>query len=277
LPSIAELLVTGSATLKPHSDTARLDTELLLAHSLDTNRTHLYTWPEKIPDEAQQTCFLSLLQQRVSGVPVAYLTGVREFWSMPFRVTHDTLVPRPETELIVELAVELLHRQPGPVLDLGTGSGVIAISIASEHPQCDIDAVDLYEGALDVARSNALANEVDVRFFKSSWYDAIDRDDYRLIVTNPPYIAEDDPHLQSGGLQYEPISALRAGDEGMADIAVIVAGCSAHLMNNGWLLVEHGASQGSATRQLMRNAGLVQVRTGKDLESRDRVTLGCKP
>lgn len=274
--TIAELLACASSALEIHSDTAKLDADLLLAHCLDKNRAHLYTWPEKIPADSQREQFLALLLRRAEGVPLAYLTGTREFWSMPFQVTTDTLVPRPETELVVQLAVDLLNTKTGAALDLGTGCGAIAISIAHECTQLDVDAVDQSDRALDVAKSNALSNGVTVRFIKSNWFSNVDRRDYRVIVSNPPYIAESDPHLKRGGLQYEPITALRANDNGMADIAFIVANASAYLQNKGWLLIEHGATQGDATRRLMHNAGLLNIRTERDLESRERVTLGRK-
>ncbi len=272
--SIAELLRDGTRRLTDSSDTARLDAELLLADCLQKNRAHLYTWPEKIPGSDAQVKFNHLIDQRKQGTPIAYLTGTREFWSLPFRVTRDTLVPRNDTELLVQLALDTLQLREGPVLDLGTGSGVIAISIATEHKNLPVDAIDHSEAALAVARDNARENNVDVQFIQSDWYQQVPRTDYQLIVSNPPYIAADDPHLHRGGLQFEPQGALVSAQNGLRDIAHIVANARLYMRADAWLLIEHGSTQGPATRQLMIDAGLRQTRTEQDIEARDRVSLG---
>ncbi|OED36391.1 protein-(glutamine-N5) methyltransferase, release factor-specific [Chromatiales bacterium (ex Bugula neritina AB1)] len=273
-PTISALLRSAAHRLESLSETARLDAELLLAECLQRNRAYLYTWPEKIPDPATQNKFDDLIDQRAEGIPVAYLTGTREFWSLPFRVNPETLIPRPETERLVELALDILHQQEGPVLDLGTGSGAIAISLGSEFDALVVDAVDQSAAALDIARFNAHTNKVNVHFIQSDWFEQVPRRDYRLIVANPPYIAGDDPHLNRGGLQYEPRGALVSPKNGTHDITCIVSGAAEFMQNSGWLLIEHGATQGTVTQQLMRDAGFQNVRTEQDIEARDRVTLG---
>lgn len=208
---------------------------------------------------------------------------MREFWSLDFQVTPDTLIPRPETELLVQLAIDCLNKQhrpgetPGPVLDLGTGSGAIAISIASEIPDIEIDATDNNPHTLAVARENANRHRVDVNLIRSDWFSDIVRSDYRLVVSNPPYIAASDPHLKRGGLQHEPIEALRAADAGMAAINIIASGSVKHCNPGAWLMIEHGYNQGSETRHVFQQAGYNNIHTERDLESRDRVTLGQIP
>ncbi len=259
------------------TDTARLDAEILLAHCLKKNRAYLFTWPEKIPDPQICDSFQALIAKRCDGIPLAYLTGEREFWSLTLKVTPDTLIPRPETELIVQLALDILKRKKGPVLDLGTGSGAIAISIASEINSIDIDAADYSAAALAVAKENAALHNVNINFIESDWFENITRTDYQLVVSNPPYIAEHDPHLRRGGLQHEPIAALQAADSGMAAIKCITRASTAFCAPGAWLLIEHGHDQGLNTRKVLEQAGLNNIRTERDLESRDRVTLGQFP
>lgn len=260
--------------LDQSSDTAQLDAEILLSHCLNKNRAYLYTWPEAEPDPSAVQQFHDLINQRAQDMPLAYLTGEREFWSLAFKVTPDTLIPRPETELIVQLAIDLLLQQPGPVLDLGTGSGAIAISIATEIKHITIDAADNSSAALKIAKHNAVQHNAEINFIESDWFSNISTKNYQLIISNPPYIAENDPHLTRGGLQHEPISALQASDTGMAAIKSIVQCAKNHMTREGWLLIEHGHDQGQLAREVFLKAGLVQVRTEPDLESRDRVTLG---
>ena len=249
----------------------------MLSHCLNKDRAYLYTWPEREIDEAIARRFNDLILERAQGVPLAYLTGEREFWSLTFKVTRDTLIPRPETELIVQLALNLLTQTNGPVIDLGTGSGAIAISLASEKPTLVIDAVDNSTAALEVARHNAKQHAVNVNFIESNWFENITRNDYRIIVSNPPYIEEGDPHLLRGGLQHEPLTALQAPDSGMADIKNIVENTGKHGAAGAWLLIEHGYQQATAVRRSFKAAGLQNIRTEQDIENRDRVTLGQLP
>ncbi len=272
--TIASLLNEARTILKHKSDSPRLDAEALLGHCIGKNRTYLFTWPEAAVDHVAASQFYELLEQRQSEVPLAYLTGSKEFWSLDFTVTTDTLIPRPDTELLVQLAVESLNDTPGPVLDLGTGSGVIAICIAHEHPEIRVDAVDNSEAALVIARQNSTKHNACVNFLQSDWYSNVERKDYQLIVSNPPYIDKQDDHLHRGGLQFEPDSALSAAENGLAAIKHIVTHASEHCRTGGWVMIEHGFEQGLAARQLMQDNGLHHVRTEQDIENRDRVTLG---
>ncbi len=272
--TVASLLADARRLLEGKSDSPRLDAELLLAHSLEKTRTYLFTWPEAQVEAAVARHFNELIEKRCNAWPIAYLTGSKEFWSLDFTVTTDTLVPRPDTELLVQLAVDALSHTPGPVLDLGTGSGVIAICIAKEHPSLPVDAVDNSAQALAVAQRNAQQHGVEVNFVQSNWYSEVKTNDYQLIVSNPPYIDPNDAHLHRGGLQHEPASALSADNNGMAAIENIVVHASQYCRSGGYLMIEHGFDQGPATRNTMQQSGFAGIRTEQDIEARDRVTLG---
>jgi len=220
-----------------------------------------------------------LLARRVAGEPVAYLLGHRGFWTLDLAVSPATLIPRPETELLVELALARLPADtPLAVADLGTGSGAIALALASERPQVDVTATDLSAAALDMARGNAARNGLArVRFVQGAWFAPLQGMRFDLIASNPPYIASNDPHLQQGDLRHEPATALASGIDGLDDLRLIVADAGAHLLPGGWLLIEHGWDQGAAIRALFEHAGFEQVYTERDLEQRDRVTRGCLP
>lgn len=274
--SIADLLATATRKLTRSSDSARLDAELLLCHCLQKTRTYLYTWPEHTPTIAEVNCFNSLIDRCVNGEPIAYITGTREFWSETFEVTTDTLIPRPDTEILVEQCLAKLALTAGPFLDLGTGSGVIAISVAKERPDIEVTATDSSEAAIEVAKRNAKNLGATVGFIQSNWFDAIQNKSFDVIASNPPYIAADDPHLQRGGLPFEPVSALQACDNGFSDITAIITTSPAYLRTGGWLLLEHGHTQGSKTRRLMQENGYSNVDTVTDLSGNDRVTLGQK-
>ena len=252
------------------------DAELLLAHVLGASRGWLFAHSTDALPAARGQDFEVLVARRAAGEPVAYLVGHRGFWSLDLRVTPDTLIPRPETELLVELALARMPRTSAMgVADLGTGSGAIALAIARERPNARVVATDASAAALGVARGNALAHRLEhVDFRLGSWCAALAGDRFELIVSNPPYIAEADPHLGQGDLRHEPRSALAAGPDGLDDIRVIVRDAPGHLVDGGWLLVEHGFAQGPAVRALFEAEGLVDVETKRDLEERDRVTLG---
>ncbi len=250
--------------------------EWLLSHVLGKSRSWLYAHGDDAVDAAASRRFDALVARRVAGEPVAYLTGQRGFWQFDLQVTPATLIPRPETELLVELA---LDRLPGDrawrVADLGTGSGAIALALAYERPNAQVVATDASVAALDVARGNADALKLSrVEFRAGSWFEPLNGERFDLIASNPPYIADDDVHLDNGDLRHEPRSALASGADGLDAIRVIAAGATAHLQPGGWLLVEHGWEQGEAVRALLRAAGLLEVKTARDLENRDRVTLG---
>ncbi|HET6604023.1 MAG TPA: peptide chain release factor N(5)-glutamine methyltransferase, partial [Xanthomonadaceae bacterium] len=236
----------------------------------------LYAHARDRADTALRARYAGLLQRREAGEPVAYLVGRRPFWTLELQVTPDTLIPRPETELLVELALERIDAAgPEKVLDLGTGSGAIALAIASERPRAQVMATDASAQALEVARANARANGVaNVWFACGEWYSAVEGRRFDAIVGNPPYIAQDDPHLEQGDLRYEPRAALVSGVDGLDAIRAIVAGAPAHLFPGGRLLLEHGFDQGPAVRSLLEAAGFSDVRTFCDLEGRERVSGG---
>ena len=255
------------------------EAEALLAHALGRTPAWLYAHGDAALDADTVQRFGALVARREAGEPVAYLTGERGFWRFGLRVTADTLIPRPETERLVELALERLPpAAPARVADLGTGSGAIALAIASERPAAQVVATDLSDAALDVARDNAQRlGAGNVTFRAGRWYAALDGERFDLIASNPPYIADGDAHLGQGDLRFEPRGALASGADGLDDLRQIAAGARDHLRSGGWLLVEHGWDQGDAVRALFAAAGLVDVATAPDLEHRDRVTLGRAP
>ncbi|MFK2877373.1 peptide chain release factor N(5)-glutamine methyltransferase [Rhodanobacter hydrolyticus] len=273
MSDVREMLATAVERLGE-----RADAEALLLHALGRPRSWLFAHADDVPDRDVQTAFDTLVARRAAGEPVAYLTGRRGFWTLELEVTPATLIPRPETELLVELALERLPRDAAArVADLGTGSGAIALAIASERPQVQVVATDASAAALVVARHNAqrlgIAN---VRFAQGDWLAPLAGERFELIVSNPPYIEAADRHLAEGDLRYEPAAALASGADGLDDIRRIVAGAPAHLEAGGWLLFEHGWDQGDAASALLRAAGYAQVFTAQDLEARDRVSGGRK-
>jgi release factor glutamine methyltransferase len=271
--------LSAAVRLESNSDTPRLDAELLLCHVLGVNRTYLYTWPERQLSDAQQQAYEALLARRAAGEPVAHILGRREFWSLELAVTADTLIPRPETELLVEAALARIPTDAEwRIADLGTGSGAIALAIASERPNCHISAVERSEKALAVARENAGRLGIrNVEFLQGSWFEPLAGRRFQLIVSNPPYIPQQDPHLRRGDVRYEPLSALAAGDDGLGDIRQLVAGAPHHLLAPGWLLLEHGYDQGQAVVSLMRREGYREVADLSDLQGHGRVAVGRCP
>jgi len=267
----------------PDAAEARAEAEVLLAHALGKPRSWLYAWGDaSVPAPAAQA-FDRLVMRRAAGEPVAYLTGRRGFWTLELEVGPDTLIPRPETERLVELALERLPAgRPLTVADLGTGSGAIALAIASERPQARVHATDASPGALAVAQANAARLGLgNVRCHAGAWDDwygalaaALAGARCDLIASNPPYIAEGDAHLSRGDLRFEPATALSSGADGLDAIRAIVAGAPVHLHPGGWLLLEHGLDQGAAIRALLAEAGFAEIATHADLEDRERVTLG---
>ena len=270
MPRIDELLRAA----RPRLEAGEAD--LLLAHALGRPRTWLFTHDGDEVDADATQLFETLVQRRAQGEPVAYLTGRRGFWRFDLEVGPATLIPRPETERLVELALE---RLPGGralrVADLGTGSGAIALAIAMERPHARVVATDASAEALDVARGNAARLQVaNIEFRQGDWLAPLHGERFALIASNPPYIAQGDRHLGEGDLRFEPASALASGPDGLDAIRVIVAQAPAHLEPGGWLLLEHGWDQGAAVRTLLTSAGFDEVATEVDLERRDRVTLG---
>ena len=250
------------------------DARRLLAHALQRPAAWLFAHGDEVVDADAQHRFEILLARRAQGEPVAYLTGRRGFWTFDLMVSPQTLIPRPETERLVELALERIGTQPGlRMADLGTGSGAIALALAHERPQAQVVAVDVSEGALAVARANAQALGLgNIEFRRGDWLQPLAGERFDLIASNPPYIADGDPHLAA--LRYEPAPALASGADGLDAIRRIVRDAPAHLHGGGWLLLEHGLDQGDAVRGLLQAAGFDRVETQRDLEDRDRVTIG---
>ena len=267
-PPIRELLANAGQRIDP------VDAEWLLLHVIDRSHSWLFSHRDAVLGHEQARNFELLVQRREQGEPVAYLTGHRGFWSLDLEVTPATLIPRSETELLVELALEKLM-DGGSAADLGTGSGAIALAIAHERKQSRVIATDASNDALDVARRNARRLAiVNVEFRHGEWFAPLQGERFDLVASNPPYIAVGDPHLDQGDLRFEPASALSSGSDGLDDIRIIVAHAPAHLHASGWLMLEHGHDQGNGVRALLEAAGFVEVATRRDLEGRDRVTLG---
>jgi release factor glutamine methyltransferase len=277
-PTRLDALLRDAAAQLPLPE-SRYEVELLLMHVLQRDRAWLFAHAtDPVPAEAQAG-FGVLLQRRIAGEPVAYLIGRRDFWTLQLRVTPDTLIPRPETELLVELVLQRLPENAShAVADLGTGSGAIALAIASERPNARIIGTDVSAAALTVARDNARINDIhNIEFRHGSWFAPLAGERFQIVVSNPPYIAEDDPHLRQGDLRFEPAGALASGADGLDAIREIAAGAPNHLFAGGWLLIEHGWEQGAAIRALLTQAGFAESSTAQDLEGRDRVTLGRMP
>jgi len=273
---IQSLLSTAAAKLATASETAMLDAEVLLCHCLNKNRSFLRAWPEHQPSPAQIAQFQMLVEQRSHGTPVAYLTGQREFWSRNFKVSPDVLIPRPDTELLIELSLALLPAdRPCKIIDLGTGSGIIAITLAAERPLADVVASDLSAAALEIARYNAeWLDTGNVRFLQSHWFDNIDETGFDLVISNPPYIAGSDPHLREGDVRFEPDSALVSAENGLQDIRLIAEQARRHLKDGGHLLVEHGYNQQTDVQAIFNALNYRQVTTHADLSGNPRVTSG---
>lgn len=272
----ANALTVAHLLLQARAQIDAVDADYLLLHVLNQPRSWLFAHASDAVSPADAAHFDALVQRRVSGEPVAYLTGSRGFWTLDLAVTPATLIPRPETELLVEQA---LARMPADtavrVADLGTGSGAVALALAKERPLAQLVATDASCDALDVARGNAQRNAlVNVEFRHGDWLTPLLGERFDVIVSNPPYIADHDPHLDQGDLRFEPALALSCGVDGLDAIRMIAIAAPAHLRAGGWLLLEHGLDQGPAVRTLLRDAGFYGVKTVRDLEARDRVTLG---
>jgi release factor glutamine methyltransferase len=252
-----------------------LETRMLLTHALDLTRIQLITQSETLLTEPQAQRCQELVTRRLQGEPMAYILGKREFFGRMFHVTPAVLIPRPDTELLVELALQLLPAQAS-VLDLGTGSGAIAVSIAAERPDCQVLASDISHAALEVARSNALALTANknIHFIQSDWYTQIPDQSFDCIVSNPPYIVKEDAHLKQGDLRYEPINALTDHDDGLSAYRSIITGAAAYLKSGGRILFEHGYDQADAVQELLRTQGFSEVQSWQDLAGIWRVTGG---
>jgi len=257
------------------SESPRRDAEILLEHVTGKARTFILAFGETALTADQHAQLSDLLSRRKAGEPVAHLTGEREFWSLPLYVSAATLIPRPDTECLVEHALARLPATACRILDLGTGTGAIALALASERPDCQVTAVDVMPDAVALALRNvARLGFNNVKIQQSSWFDALVGQQFDMIVSNPPYIDERDPHLSQGDVRFEPLTALVAAEEGLADIAHIVTVSRQYLTAGGWLLIEHGWTQAEAVRALFTQAGYERVETCQDYGGNDRLTLG---
>ncbi len=263
--TLIQTITETTHQLAPCSETAQLDAEVLLAHALQQPRSYLYAWPKRVLTVHEQATFDELVAQRRRGVPVAYLTGTREFWSLPLRVTAATLIPRPETELLVELALEkLVHKPHAAIADLGTGSGAIALALANAMTMARVVGTDISAACLDVARENAERLGLKVGWRQGDWCLALAKDRFDLIIANPPYVCNGDPLLQASDLRHEPLFALAAGEHGLDAIGIIAHQARAHLVDCGWLILEHGYDQGPAVVDLLRGLGYADCRDYSD-------------
>jgi release factor glutamine methyltransferase len=265
--------LTWATFLLANSDSPLLDAQVLLAHVLGKETIYLMTWPERDITAEQKSEFEALVNKRINGVPVAHLTGTREFWSLPLKVNNSTLIPRPDTEILVEAALEICPEH-AHILDLGTGTGAIILALASELPKATCLGIDFSSEAVQLAAENARQlNISNVQFKQSNWFADV-TGKFDLIVSNPPYIDKDDHHLNQGDVRFEPLSALVAENQGLADIQLIAGQAGHFLKAGGALLVEHGFEQGASVREIFNNFRYAQVKTLKDYGGNERVTMG---
>lgn len=269
---ISELISWARAQLT-NSESALLDSRILLAHCLGCDLTFLLTWPEKIVSKEVQFEFQTAVEQRAKGQPVAYLIGYRDFWTLRLNVAPSTLIPRPETELLVEQCLDFKLSNQSKVLDLGTGTGAIALALAAENPNWQVTGVDLMFPAVELANRNAIQNSIEnVTFLQSDWFDALSGGKFDLIVSNPPYVESNSPYLFEGDVRYEPKSALTSGEDGLDDIRNIIRLAPSYLCPGGTLVLEHGYQQSLQIQQLMTEQGYHSVTSVKDLNHLARVT-----
>ncbi len=268
-------ILQRASELTSLSSTPALDVELLLCHVLEKPRSWLFTWPEYELTADQLAAVTQLIDQRLTGHPVAHLIGTRDFWNLTLKVSPDTLIPRPDTELLVEQALACLDPSPHKIADLGTGTGAIALALAAERPNWQVTGTDRIEAAVELARHNAEMNALrHVQFYTGSWCDALSDNDYDLIVSNPPYIRSDDPHLSQGDVRFEPSSALASGIDGLEDIRIIAEQTLQYLKPGGWLLLEHGYDQGVDVRNILNQQHYTEIETLRDLAGHERITRG---
>lgn len=275
---IDEALRSAAQTLK-EGESPAVDAKVLLAYVLDKPITYLFTWPEKQLTSSQQSRFFALVDKRLQGTPIAYLTGKRDFWSLVLTTSSHTLIPRPDTEVLVEHTLTHINScaftKPLALCDLGTGTGAIALALASELPDALVTGVDVIPEAVELAQQNAVLNNIaNAQFLQSSWFDALSNKRFHAIVSNPPYIETDSPYLCQGDVRFEPASALTSGKDGLKDIRHIIRYAPDYLYDKGILAFEHGFNQGDAVATLMKERGFRQVQTVKDYAQLDRVTLG---
>lgn len=277
--SIAVAIKQAQAKFREVSDTARLDAELLLAFCLGKPRSYIYSWPEKELTLAERDQFQAMVELRLKPTPVAYLLVEREFYSLPLKISPVALIPRPETELLVETTLQYCANIDRPrILEMGTGTGAISIALLHERPDIELITTDISPDCLELAQANAKRNGLTLTCIESSWYDNLAKQAaFDLIVSNPPYIAENDPYLQQGDLPAEPLLALTPGKTGLEAIQQIVAGATGHLNSGGYLLLEHGYDQAESVEKLLHNAGFSGIQNLRDFSEHPRVSLGQYP
>lgn len=276
--TLAEAVSWASPQLLDISDTPKLDAEVMLLHIIHKQRGYLYTWPDERLTSGQVGEYTKMVARRVLGTPIAHIVGEREFWSLPFMVNPTTLIPRPDTEILVETALNLPLAENAQVLDLGTGTGAIALSLAYEKSEWQITAVDKIIEAVALAKANRAHLKLpQVNIIQSDWFESVGCYDFNLIVSNPPYIDEADAHLEEGDVRFEPHSALTASEHGFADLYHIADCARDYLAPGGYLLLEHGFGQALTLRAKMIELGYENVATVRDFGSNDRCTLGRWP
>ncbi len=272
--NVKQVIVGAQKRIK--SDTPKLDAEILLSSTLQQSTTWLKTWPDYVLTEAEEARYMEMLKRRINGEPIAYIVGERGFWTLSLKTDASTLIPRPETELLVEQALLLIDKNtPQSVLDLGTGTGAIALAIASERPEVMVTACDKNDAAVKLACENSQRNALtNVKILQSDWFSELENTSYNLIVSNPPYIDKNDPHLAQGDVSFEPDTALVSADEGYADIKIIASQARGFLIDNGVLMFEHGFEQGKKAREILQQLGYSEIKTVNDLAGLERVTMG---
>lgn len=280
--TIAQALLWAKEQLSLHHvsddglhDSAAMDSKVLLAACLQCEIVYLHTWPEKWLDKRQMKIFEDYISQRILGHPVAHIVGYRDFWTLRLKVSAATLIPRPETELLVEIALSLNLAKDAKVIDLGTGTGAIALALASENLGWLITGLDKSAEAVVLAKDNAAIHQLEqVNFMQSDWFCAVEQQQFDLIITNPPYIEDNNHYLQQGDVRFEPSSALTSGFDGLDDIRLIVSQSQCYLADNGWLVIEHGYQQHDQVTNILRAHGFEQIRSEYDLNGLPRVSLG---
>ena len=278
--SIQQALTLAEKTLNSCSDSAKLDAQVLLSFVLKKDISYFFTWPEKLIESNLYLQYQALIEQRQLGKPVAYLVGNKEFWSLDLAVAPSTLIPRPDTETLVELVIEkhsdisINKSKSLSCLDLGTGTGAIALALASEMPDWHIEAVDYNDDAVELANKNAKKHQLNhVKIYQSNWFDNVEHhQSFDIIVSNPPYIDESDHHLNEGDVRFEPNSALVASEQGYSDLFIIIVKAKAYFTQHGYLYLEHGFEQAQTVQKYLREHGYVNIHTQQDLSGNDRVT-----
>jgi release factor glutamine methyltransferase len=281
--TIAQALSWAREQFSSHSvsddglyDSAAIDSKVLLAACLQREVIYLHTWPEKLLNKMQMRIFQEFVSQRSLGHPVAHIIGYRDFWSLRLKVSPATLIPRPETELLVEIALQLNLAEHSKVLDLGTGTGAIALALATENPQWMVTGLDKNTEAVALAQDNASMHKLErVKFIQSDWFSAVTQQQFDLIVTNPPYIENNNRYLNQGDVRFEPSSALTSGMDGLDDIRLIISQSKHYLADHGWLVIEHGYQQSDQVSDVLKAHGFNKVRSETDMNGLPRVTLGC--